>query len=267
MKMDSVPPTRLATAGYPDVYINETVQARFLSLSGVNGPALEKGRLLFLPLGEGAYNVQLQIPLLEEETLLSVSYLPQFLSQWPVDLFLQEKAFKNDEPVDYWFELTQPVMQALEHLLEAHPDSELQQTLYRTEAAVNLLRRATDQINMPFTACPVPACRFLAYDTEREKIFMARQILDDSLDETIPLKKLARLVAMNECYLKKGFKTLIGKSVHEYVLWQRSEKAKAMLAEGYNVTQVAALLGFSSISHFSTAFKKATGLKPCELLR
>lgn len=267
MKMETARETRLALAGYPDIYINETVQARFLSLSETAGPSLEKGRLLFLPLGDGEYNVQLQIPMADEEALLSVSYLPQFLSQWPVDLFLQEKAFKNDESIDYWFELTQPVLQSLEHLLETHPDSELQQTLCRTEAAVNLLRRATDQINMPFTACPVPACRFLAYDTEREKIFLAKQFLDNSLDETIPLKKLARLVAMNECYLKKGFKTLIGKSVHEYVLWQRSEKAKEMLANGYNVTQVAALLGFSSISHFSTAFKKATGLKPCELLR
>lgn len=265
--MQTVKEKQRTAAGFDALYINETVQAQFLSLENAAGPALEKGRLLFLPIGDGDYNVQLQLPLLDEEMLLSVSYLPQFLSQWPVDLFLQEKAFKNDEPIDYWFELTPPVLQAVAHLQERHPDSELQQTLYRTEAAVNLLRRATDQINMPFTACPVPACRFLAYDTEREKIFMARQILDQSLEETISLKKLARMVAMNECYLKKGFKTLIGKSVHEYVLWQRSEKAKEFLAEGKSVTEVAAILGFSSISHFSTAFKKATGLKPCELLR
>ena len=32
------------------------------------------------------------------------------------------------------------------------------------------------------------------------------------------------------------------------------------------VTDVSSLLGYSSISHFSTAFKKHTGLKPCELL-
>jgi len=33
-----------------------------------------------------------------------------------------------------------------------------------------------------------------------------------------------------------------------------------------SVTEVALFLGYSSISHFSTAFKKHTGLKPCELL-
>jgi AraC-like DNA-binding protein len=36
--------------------------------------------------------------------------------------------------------------------------------------------------------------------------------------------------------------------------------------EGQTVSEVAGALGYSSISHFSTAFKKATGMKPCELL-
>jgi len=45
------------------------------------------------------------------------------------------------------------------------------------------------------------------------------------------------------------------------------EHAKYLLYEkGLSVTDVSAILGYSSISHFSTAFKKHTGLKPCELL-
>jgi AraC-like DNA-binding protein len=45
------------------------------------------------------------------------------------------------------------------------------------------------------------------------------------------------------------------------------EHAKYLLYEkGLSVTDVSALLGYSYISHFSTAFKKHTGLKPCELL-
>lgn len=116
-------------------------------------------------------------------------------------------------------------------------------------------------------ACAVPACRFLAYESEREKIFKARDILNEYYDEAISIKDLSRKVAMNECYLKKGFKTLIGDTVHEYQAKQRIYHAQRMLREERKtVTEVAALLGYSSISHFSTAFKKATGLKPCELL-
>jgi AraC-like DNA-binding protein len=45
------------------------------------------------------------------------------------------------------------------------------------------------------------------------------------------------------------------------------EHAKYLLYEkGLSVTDVSLMLGYSSISHFSTAFKKHTGLKPCELL-
>jgi AraC-like DNA-binding protein len=45
------------------------------------------------------------------------------------------------------------------------------------------------------------------------------------------------------------------------------EHAKYLLSEkGLSVTEASMMLGYSSISHFSTAFKKHTGLKPCELI-
>jgi len=45
------------------------------------------------------------------------------------------------------------------------------------------------------------------------------------------------------------------------------EKARGLLYEqGISVSEVAMQMGYSCISHFSTAFKKHTGLKPCELL-
>jgi AraC-like DNA-binding protein len=92
-------------------------------------------------------------------------------------------------------------------------------------------------------------------------------VITANLDNPLTIKELSRKVAMNECYLKKGFKALTGKTIHEYTQELRISKAKEMLSkEGVSVSDVANTLGFSSISHFSTAFKKATGMKPCELL-
>jgi AraC-like DNA-binding protein len=72
---------------------------------------------------------------------------------------------------------------------------------------------------------------------------------------------------MNECYLKKGFKALVGKTIHDYQQELRIAKAKELLQQqGNTVTDIANMLGYSSISHFSTAFKRVTGMKPCELL-
>ncbi len=111
-------------------------------------------------------------------------------------------------------------------------------------------------------------CRFLADESGREKIYLAREILLKHIGEPLTIKELSRKVATNECYLKKGFKEVYGTTIFEFYQQQRMEHAKYLLYEkSLSVTDVSALLGYSSISHFSAAFKKQTGLKPCDLLR
>jgi AraC family transcriptional regulator len=110
-------------------------------------------------------------------------------------------------------------------------------------------------------------CKFLENPEDREKIIKARTILLQHIGEPITIKALSRKVAINECYLKKGFKEIFGTTIFDFYQSQRMEHAKYLLYEkGLSVTEVSMLLGYSSISHFSTAFKKQTGIKPCELL-
>jgi AraC-like DNA-binding protein len=110
-------------------------------------------------------------------------------------------------------------------------------------------------------------CKFLEDERGRETIIKAREILLQHIGDPITIKELARKVATNECYLKKGFKEMFGTTIFDFYQNQRMEHAKYLLYEkGLSVTDVSSLLGYSSISHFSTAFKKHTGLKPCELL-
>ena len=110
-------------------------------------------------------------------------------------------------------------------------------------------------------------CRFLATDNAKDTILQAREVLLQRIGEPITIKELSRKVGTNECYLKKGFKEMFGTTIFEFYQNQRMEHAKYLLYEkGLSVTEVSAMLGYSSISHFSTAFKKHTGLKPCELL-
>lgn len=110
-------------------------------------------------------------------------------------------------------------------------------------------------------------CKFLTNEADKEKIQKARELLIQHIGEPITIKDLSRKVAMNECYLKKGFKETYGRTIFDFYQSQRMEHAKYLLYEkGLSVTDVSMLLGYSSISHFSTAFKKHTGLKPCELL-
>jgi AraC family transcriptional regulator len=110
-------------------------------------------------------------------------------------------------------------------------------------------------------------CKFLANEADREKISKAREVLLQHIGEPLTIKELSRKVAINECYLKKGFKEMFGTTIFDFYQSQRMEHARYLLYEkGLSVTDVSMMLGYSSISHFSTAFKKHTGLKPCELL-
>jgi AraC-like DNA-binding protein len=145
-----------------------------------------------------------------------------------------------------------------------------------TDAVENIFINAQTQILLMYTLeslralkeDEVPACKFLSYQAEREKIIKAREILLAHIGDPITIKELSRKVAINECYLKKGFKVMFGITIFDFYQDQRMEHARYLLYEkGLTVSEVSAQLGYSSISHFSTAFKKHTGLKPCELLR
>lgn len=110
-------------------------------------------------------------------------------------------------------------------------------------------------------------CKFLEDERGRSAITQAREILLQHIGDPITIKELARKVATNECYLKKGFKEMFGTTIFDFYQSQRMEHAKYLLYDkGLSVTDVSSLLGYSSISHFSTAFKKHTGIKPCDLL-
>jgi AraC-like DNA-binding protein len=112
------------------------------------------------------------------------------------------------------------------------------------------------------------ACKFLENENGRDSIYKAREVLLEHIGDPITIKELSRKVAINECYLKKGFKEIFGTTIFDFYQQQRMEHAKYLLYEkSLSVTDVSDLLGYSSISHFSAAFKKHTGLKPCELLK
>ncbi len=230
----------------------------------------ESGRLVCLPVSDESFGLQLAFALERAgapDLVVLLHVHPQFLAQWPPGMLHQEQAFRFDHAAEHELRIDAPIRNILLQLLPADKPADFSSAMLHMEYALQLLRRSVDQLNVHFAPCVVPACRFLAYDSERDKIHKARAILDAHYDERLTIKDLARKVAMNECYLKKGFKTLTGSTIHEYIAARRIASARHMLqAEGRSVTEVAALLGYSSISHFSTAFKKATGLKPCELL-
>ena len=83
------------------------------------------------------------------------------------------------------------------------------------------------------------------------------------LASPISLADLAGVAGLSRSYLAAQFRAATGCRPHEYVLEQRVEQAKAMLAEsGTPIIEVALAVGFQTQAHFSTVFKRLAGMTP-----
>lgn len=254
------------------ISVNEHIHGEWIKVSFEEKDWPEEhARLNLFPVADGQFCVQLLYLQYTEEPgnalVCWLEFKPTFFQQYPLQTLNKHIPFKFDRVTEQQFSMCTQSVTLLEQFSEIKTTDNFAVALQQTEIIIHLLRRALECVVMPFTVCPVPACRFLAYESEREKVFSAQQIIEQHIDQNFSIKELSRKVAMNECYLKKGFKALTGKAIHEYQQELRITKAKALLQQkGLSVSDVANALGYSSISHFSTAFKKATGMKPCELL-
>lgn len=74
---------------------------------------------------------------------------------------------------------------------------------------------------------------------------------------------LSEKLAMPYETVKARFLRIEGMTLEKYIINQRIEKAKRLLVHtNITLTEIAYLLGFSSLQHFSGQFKDQTGLSP-----
>jgi AraC family transcriptional regulator len=79
----------------------------------------------------------------------------------------------------------------------------------------------------------------------------------------ISVTELAGLVQMSPAHFSRVFKASFGVTPYRYVMRERVEGAKAMLASAeLSGSQVAIAFGFASQSHFVKVFRQFTGVTP-----
>src|SRR5262245_50558989 len=85
-------------------------------------------------------------------------------------------------------------------------------------------------------------------------------------DEDYSVEDLSRDMGMSRMHLHRKVKAVTGVPAGLYIRAIRLEHAKRLLEEGlYNVSEVAYLVGFNSLSYFSTCFSEHYGCPPSEL--
>jgi AraC-like DNA-binding protein len=96
-----------------------------------------------------------------------------------------------------------------------------------------------------------------------EKIARACEILKKEMAEPPGARELSRRVGLNHNQLVQGFREMFGLGPFEYLRNIRLEKARDLIAgHECNVTEAAFSVGYSSLSHFSKAFREAFGMNP-----
>lgn len=92
-----------------------------------------------------------------------------------------------------------------------------------------------------------------------------RRYIDLHFKEPLTLEQLAEESHMNKYYLSHSFKREYGTSPINYMISRRIEESKYLLAEtDLSMTQIAQLLGFSSLSYFSQVFRRTQSVSPLE---
>lgn len=102
--------------------------------------------------------------------------------------------------------------------------------------------------------------------SEIDRLHQAKEILLQDIENPPSLLELAHKVGLNDYKLKSGFRQVFGTTVFGYLHQQRMQQAHHLLqVNELNVTEVANLVGYTSLSAFSTAFKKFYGISPSHL--
>lgn len=106
-------------------------------------------------------------------------------------------------------------------------------------------------------------CPFLVDDREVLKIRKAKDIIIARMSEPPSLQDLSNEVGLNLKKLKEGFKQIYGDTVYSFLFDYKMDHARKLLESNqYNVNEVGLQVGYSTSSHFISAFKKKFGTTP-----
>ena len=99
------------------------------------------------------------------------------------------------------------------------------------------------------------------------KLQKAIALIDHSLSDEeegrVALRTVARAVRMSYFHFSRAFKQSMGMTATNYIAERRIERAKKMLEETeLPISEIALRSGFSSQSHFTTAFRRLAGATP-----
>lgn len=91
----------------------------------------------------------------------------------------------------------------------------------------------------------------------------AIRLIDAHLYEPCSLTVIAREVRLHPTYLSRLFKDEVGENITRYIHSQKMEEAKNLIANtDHSISEIAEMLGYSSLAYFSKVFRTTTQTSP-----
>jgi len=100
---------------------------------------------------------------------------------------------------------------------------------------------------------------------ESDDIYYIKKYMDENYNINFDMEKLAEISGYSYHHFRHLFKQKTSLSPKAYIIKQKIEHAKLLLAEGKgSISKIALDCNFSDVSQFSVSFKKHTGRTPNE---
>lgn len=98
-------------------------------------------------------------------------------------------------------------------------------------------------------------------------VWRVRDYLTEHYAEAVTLDELAAIAGLSPFHLLRTFSAAVGMPPHVYLTQVRVGRAKALLAAGLPIAEVATLTGFVDQSHLTRHFKRTVGVAPGQYVR
>jgi AraC-like DNA-binding protein len=95
-----------------------------------------------------------------------------------------------------------------------------------------------------------------------KRIVQAKLFIDNNYFAKIDLDNISDEAFFSKFHFIRLFKSVYGKTPHQYLISVRIERALQLLQSNKKVTEVCFLVGFDSLTTFSGLFKRIVGVPP-----
>lgn len=93
-------------------------------------------------------------------------------------------------------------------------------------------------------------------------------IIEKEIGTSVKISDICKQMNISESYLYKVCRRAIKVAPVKYLAMYKLDKAKQLLKEKkYSITEIAAMLGYSSVFHFSSSFKATLGITPSQYIK